>query len=281
MAYSIVSRPHRDELGEGPHWSPAQGVLWWVDIFGQAVSRLSLADGRVDRFAVPERIGWVIARADRGDLLAGFRSGIAALTLDPLVVTPLVRPEPDRPHNRLNDAKRDAAGRIWFGSKDDRDESASGALYSLEPDGRVVRHDDGYRVTNGPAFSPAGDRLYHTDSGRGCVYCYPLRDDGTLGPRRSFITFPPEWGVPDGMTTDRDGCLWIAHWGGGCLSRFDPDGRRMQSIALPASNITSCAFAGDALDRLFVTSAAVGTTDEPHAGALFEVEVDTPGLPVH
>ena len=81
------------------------------------------------------------------------------------------------------------------------------------------------------------------------------------------------------MTTDEEGCLWIAHWGGGRLSRVDPEGRLMRAIPLPAPNITSCAFAGDGLDRLFVTSAARGAEDVPEAGALFELDAGVRGLP--
>ena len=91
-------------------------------------------------------------------------------------------------------------------------------------------------------------------------------------------TPPPSDDIPDGMTTDAEGCVWIAHWGGGRISRFSPIGERIQSIALPTTNITSCAFAGDGLDRLFVTSSTIGSEGEPFAGALFEVETGVRGL---
>jgi xylono-1,5-lactonase len=275
----IVARAERDMLGEGLLWCPGHGTLFWVDIIGQRLWSLTLADDRVTCWRMPERIGWVVERDGREGLLAGLKSGIAAITLDPLEVAPLVAPEPDRPQNRLNDAKADAAGRLWFGSMDDGGTEASGALYRLDPGGAPVRLDDGYRVTNGPAFSPDGRTLYHTDSGRGLVYRFALAADGTLGPRQTFIAFEEGWGSPDGMTADAEGCLWIAHWGGARVSRFGPDGRLIRSIALPASNITNCTFAGAGLDRMFVTSAMLDAAGEEQAGALFEVDPGVRGLP--
>ncbi|MEH3106856.1 MAG: SMP-30/gluconolactonase/LRE family protein [Sphingomonas fennica] len=277
----VVDRGTRDVLGEGPMWSAARGCLFWVDIVGRRLSSLRLADGQVTDWAMPEPIGWVVERAGRTDLLAGFRSGIAALALDPVAIEPLHAPEADSPHNRLNDAKVDAAGRLWFGSKDDRDKEASGAFYRLDPGGSPVRVDDGYQVTNGPCFSPDGGTLYHSDSGRRLIYRFALRPDGSLGPRETFVAFEEEWGYPDGMTVDADGHLWVAHWGGGRVTRFDPAGRPVRAIALPATNITSCTFAGDALDRMFVTSAALGAEGEALAGALFEIDPGVIGLPTN
>lgn len=277
-AFRIIGTPRKAILGEGPLWSPARNALYWVDIMAPALHRLDLARETVESWSFDEPIGWVAERAGRGDLIAGMSSGFAWLSLDPFAVNPIGDPEPDRPQNRLNDAKVDPAGRIWAGSKDDSDLQASGALYRLDPDLRWSRQDDGYTVANGPAFSPDGRTLYHADSGIRTVYAFDLEGDGTLRDKRIFLRFEEEWGYPDGMTTDREGGLWIAHWGGGRISRFLPDGRMDRSIPLPATNITSCAFAGEKLDRLFVTSAALGAEEEEHAGALFEVDAGVRGI---
>lgn len=277
--YRIVTREGRDRLGEGPVWLAAQNAVWWVDILAPALHRLDLASGAVASMAMAEPIGWVLPRAGHDDLVAGLKSGFAIL--DPVTgaTRPIGAPEPDRPDNRLNDAKVDRWGRIWAGSKDDTDRAASGALYRLDADHRWTRIDDGYGVTNGPTFSLDGHTMYHTDSAARTIYAFDLAADGTVSNKRIWLSFVDDWGSPDGMTTDAEGCLWVAHWGGGRISRFTPDGDRLRSIALPASNITSCAFAGPDLDRLFVTSAAVGREDEATAGALFEVDPGVPGAP--
>ncbi len=112
------------------------------------------------------------------------------------------------------------------------------------------------------------------------IYRFPLREDGSLGLREDFIHFADDWGYPDGMTTDIDGHLWVGHWQGNRFSRFTPDGKLERSIPLPASQITNVCFAGEKLNRMFVTSAALNKPDEPEAGSLFEIlEPGIVGLP--
>ena len=271
MDFRVVEAAGRDLLGEGPVWSPARNCLFWVDILAPSLRRLGLHSDTVDTWLMPEKIGWAIERKDREDLIIGLKSGFARLDLDPFVIEPIGNPEPDRPHNRLNDAKADRHGAIWAGSKDESDQERSGALHRLAPDLTWHRHDDGYLVANGPTFSTDGDTLYHTDSGDRTIYAFDLAEDGSLCRKRIFATFEEAWGYPDGMTTDIDGGIWVAHWGGGKVSRFSPNGVREFSIDLPATNITSVAFAGDDLSRMFVTSSGHGLSGEPRAGALFEL----------
>lgn len=277
--YRIIERPERDVLGEGPLWSPRRDSLFWVDILGHKLNTLALTTGETKSWSFDEPIGWAIERAGREDFIIGLKSGFAALSLDPFRIDPIGDPEPDRPTNRLNDAKTDAWGRIWAGTKDDDDSGKPGALYRLDTDLSWTRCDDGYGVANGPTFSPNGRTLFHTDSDARTIYAFDLAADGTLANKRVHIRFPEEWGYPDGMTTDTDGGLWVAHWDGGRISRFHADGRHDRSIILPASRITSCCFAGPNLDRMFVTSASLDCTDEPAAGVLFEVDTGMRGLP--
>jgi sugar lactone lactonase YvrE len=277
--FRIIERDSRDSLGEGPIWVARLDRLFWVDILAPRLWSLSLADEIVQSWDMPEPIGWIVERAGRDDFLIGLASGVARLDLDSFTITPLVDPEPDQPENRLNDAKVDPCGRLWFGTMRHGNPDLKGALYRLDPDLTVTRHDDGYGVTNGPTFSTDGRWLYHTDSDARTVYRFALGEDGSLGEREDFIHFDPDWGYPDGMTTDSAGGLWIAHWAGGRISRFTPDGALDRSIALPAQNITSACFAGPDLDRLFVTSASVDSTGEAEAGCLFEVETGMSGRP--
>ena len=277
-AVRVIVRERRDALGEGPLWSARENALFWVDIFGRKVQRLSLRDESVACWDMPEMIGWVIEREHAAGFIAGFESGFAELTLEPLSIVAIVDPEPERLRNRLNDAKADRHGRIWAGSMPVAANEPSGALYRFDVDRTVTRVDSGYTIANGPALSPEGTALYHTDTARGVIFRFHLDADGTLAERRVFIEFEPSWGKPDGMTVDRDGGLWVAHYGGARVSRFHDDGRWDRSIALPASQITSCTFAGNDLDRMFVTSAADGAEHEPQAGALFEIDPGARGL---
>ena len=274
----VIPRDRRDRLGEGLFWSARHDAVYWTDILGRRVHRLTLADDRVESWTVPGTIGWVIERADAAGFIAGLDRRIVALTLDPLHVETLA--DPDVVGNRMNDAKADAAGRVWAGTMPLDGAAPTGSLYRFDPDRTMTRVDTGYRIANGPAITVPGRTLFHTDSGLRTIYRFAVGEDATLGKREVFVRFEDGWGDPDGMTLDADGGLWVACWGAGCITRFTPDGHRDRSIALPASQITNCVFAGANLDRLFVTSAADGV-DEAQGGALFEVDPGCRGTPTH
>jgi xylono-1,5-lactonase len=189
---------------------------------------------------------------------------------------------------RLNDAKADARGRLWFGSMDGSDETRpAGRLYRLDTDGSLSVVDEGYCVTNGPTFSPDGRTLYHTDSALRRVYAFDLDDAGRLSRKRVWLEFADDEGYPDGMTTDALGRVWIAHWGGARVTCRDPgDGRVLQTIALPVPQVTNVCFGGPGLRDLFVSSARRGLEGEalalaPLSGGLFRVAEVGQGLVVN
>lgn len=277
--WRMIARDGADMLGEGTIWSARDDAVYWVDILAPALNRLSLKDGAVERWAVPEPLGWVAERAG-GGFIGGFKSGFAEISLDPLTITPIGDPEPDLPGNRMNDGKADAQGQIWCGTMDMAEESDSGSLYRLTPDLVWQQMDAGYRVPNGPAFSPCGKWLYHSDTARRIMYRFARTAEG-IADRQPFISFTDADGYPDGMTVDADGHIWVAHWGGGRISRFTPDGKLDRAIALPARQVTNICFAGPDLDRMFVSSAAIGLDATPYDGGLFEVDCGGRGLPTH
>nr|WP_310524792.1 SMP-30/gluconolactonase/LRE family protein [Polymorphobacter sp.] len=284
MSWHAVPRAERDLLGEGLLWSTRENAVFWTDIIGRKLWRLSLGDGAVCHWAMPEMIGWIIER-EAGGFVVGLQSGFYRLRLDPFGLELIANPHPERPDNRLNDAKADARGRIWAGSMPVSDGPptawpATGALYRLDPDGVVSTHDDGLTIANGPAITPNGAVLYHTDSARGIVYRFALQDDGSLGPRQQHLRFDREDGAPDGMTCDADGGLWIAFYGGARVARYDADGRFDRAIALPTPRITNVVFGGAELNRMFVTSSGLGL-DDPLSGAMFEVEPGCAGVMPH
>jgi sugar lactone lactonase YvrE len=132
---------------------------------------------------------------------------------------------------------------------------------------------------------PDGRILYEADSERRVVYAYDLDlAGGAISNRRPFVIFAEDDGVPDGMTVDRDGHLWVAHWGGSRVSRFRPDGTLDRAIAIPAPHVTSCTFGGPGLTTLYVTTARSGMSEgalrqHPLAGGLFQIKDAGRGLP--
>lgn len=274
-----VALPLRAQLGEGLHWDARRQRLWMVDIHGCKVMRWALDAEHVDTWSLPQRVGWVLPEPDRDSVLLGLQEGIARTVLETDAATPdlewLARPFEGRPYMRLNDAKRDAAGRIWFGSLNNDDESrADGSLFRLDPDGSWREVDVGYTVANGPAISADGRRLLHTDSGRRTIYAFDLDPaTGELSHRRVWIRFTAADGYPDGMTFDDQGFVWVAHWGAACVSRLTPDGHCVRRVALPTPEISNVCFAGPTLERMFVSSASPAGSSSEQAGNLFEVQV--------
>ena len=268
-------------LGEGPVWDPRDESVYWLDIKGRKIFRLSSA-GDLDQWDTPFRICSIAPRR-AGGFVAGTDHGFAMVSLDPPKFEPFGDPESDRANNRFNDGKLDRQGRFWAGTMDDSEKAASGALYRLDADRAWARLDDDYRVTNGPAFNRAGQRMYHNDSARQVTYLFDLDSDGTPSNRRTFVRYKDGDGYPDGMTVDSDDCLWIAFWDGWCVRRYSPDGQCLATVKLPVSKPTSCVFGGAGLDQLYITSASVGLSaaeraDQPCAGGLFMLETPFTGL---
>jgi sugar lactone lactonase YvrE len=272
---AIVARDRHDELGEGTFWSVREQALYWVDILGKRVNRLN-AGGKVESWEVGDHVGWVIER-EKGGLVAGLGRRFVGLTLSPVAIETIADPEPALDGNRMNDAKADRFGRIWAGTMPLTADQPTGSFYRLDPDGAAARVDGPYTIPNGPAIASDGSFMFHTDTALDTIFRIDIHDDGSLGPRQPFVLFERDWGHPDGMTLDAEGGLWVACWGGSRVIRFAPDGKVDRMIALPASQISNCAFGGAQLDRLFLSSAAVGV-DEPQAGSLFEIDPGTRGL---
>jgi sugar lactone lactonase YvrE len=268
-------------LGEGPIWVEREQALYWVDIKGLKIFRL--ADGEeLSVWPTPFRIG-SLAPWGGGGFIAGTDQGIARVDPEKNLFELLLDPEPERPNNRFNDGKVDRAGRFWAGTMDDTESEASGALYRVDSGLGWTRVDDGYRVTNGPAFSPDGRTMYHSDSARQVIYAFDLAGDGSASNRREFARFGEGDGYPDGMTVDSEGCLWSAFWDGWCIRRFSPSGECIGKVEVPVQKPTSCAFGGPARDRLYVTSASIELDEkalavQPCAGGLFLLEPGVAGV---
>lgn len=270
-------------LGEGPAWVAAEGAVYWVDIKADTVHRYHPASGERRSFAMAAQVCAVVPRR-AGGFVATTRHGFAIADPAAGTLAPIAEVEPDRPGNRFNDAKADARGRLWAGTMDDACRRPTGTLYRLDADRSWRAMDGGYVVTNGPAFSPDGTVMYHNDTVNRRVFAFDLDDDGDIANKRTFLTFGTDDGLPDGMAVDAEGGLWVAHYGGGRVTRFTPDGRADHVVTLPVAQVTSCVFGGAGLDTLYVTSAAQDLDAEalrgqPLAGGLFEAAVGIRGLP--
>lgn len=266
------------ELGEGARWDAATGELLWVDILAGRLRR-AVEDGAglrtVATVGIGEPLGAAAPVVGGGWLLAagrGFRH--LAPTGE---VTALLDTEPDGV--RMNDAACDPEGRFWAGSMaadQAGPDRAMGRLLRCDPDGSVRVVLSTATVANGLGWSPDGRTLYHADSGPGVITAYPMDPaTGELGPGRELVK--PDRGVPDGLTVDDEGALWVAVHGAGEVRRYAPDGATLAVIALPVSQPTSVAIGGASGRRLFVTTAWEKLDErrraaEPDAGRVFAVD---------
>ena len=273
------------DLGEGPAWEPEAACLYWVDIHAGRLHTFNPGDGSDRSIELGEYLGCAAPRR-KGGLVLGLRSGFATLELSSNKLVHLVNPEPQLHGNRFNDGKCDPAGRFLAGSMDDAEIEASGSLYSLNPDGSVKTLLTRTRIANGLAWSPDTRTFYFIDTPTRSVmaYDYDLASGAIANPRL-VISVPPALGWPDGMTSDSEGQLWVAMWGGAKLTRWNPgSGELIEVIPFPALNVSSCAFGGPHLTDLYVTSArkemdAGSLAKYPLSGGLFRIRTNIQGLP--
>jgi sugar lactone lactonase YvrE len=270
-------------LGEGVLFDSARQCVWFVDIKGRRIHRCA-PDGTDRRsWDAPGQVSFIVPTAD-GGMVCSLEDGLYRFSESDGSFEPLAKVEADETGNRFNDGHVDAAGRLWFGSMDDSEAQPTGRLYRFDGE-RVATPDDGYIITNGPAVSPDGRTLYHTDTLDKRIYAFDLDAQGKLSNKRTFTTIE-DGGYPDGMAVDADGFVWVATFGGWRIDRFDANGRKVGEVRFPCANITKLAFGGEDLRTVYATSARKGLSDEelaaqPLAGALFTFRADVAGQPQH
>lgn len=285
----------RSEHGEGPVWDDRRRCLFWVDISGRAVHRFDPVAGRDVAVGVDQQVGAVALRSD-GTLLVAVERGLAVLDPDrvlgegerptgPVPLDMVVDIERDRPDTRANDGAVDPAGRYWIGTMALDAREGAGTLYRVDADRTVHPQLTGLSVSNGLAWDPAGNRAWFIDSAAQRVDELVVDPHGgDVVDRRPAIDLSGVPGVPDGMTIDAEGGLWIAMYGGWQVRRYGPDGEPDRVVRLPVAKPTSCALGGADLDQVWITTTIEHMDDEeleaqPEAGSLFTCSADVPGVP--
>jgi sugar lactone lactonase YvrE len=266
------------QVGEGPVWDDANGTLVWVDIMSHQVHRYDPAAGRDSAIDVGQPVGAAVLRRDAPGLVLALRDGFALLDESSSRVDMVAAVEADVPTNRMNDGKCDPGGRFWAGTMAFNVTPGVGALYRLGSDFQVTRVIDNITLSNGLDWSPDGRLMYYIDSmSQGVDVMNFNALDGSVSGRRRLITVPPDEGLPDGMTVDAEGYLWVALHGSGSIRRYTPDGQVERIVRVPPTMVTCCTFGGPDLSDLYITTMNYGMSEaarqaQPLAGALFRCQ---------
>jgi sugar lactone lactonase YvrE len=262
-------------------WCPIERRLYWIDMSG---GRLHCYDPicRCDTtWDLSGDIGSIAIRKD-GTLLLGLDQGLAVFNPPTASIDPLLDPQPEDPETRVSDSKCDRRGRLWVATYHvARPRQRRGALYRVDPDLSCRKMDEGFRCAIGPDWSPDDRVMYVGDTIGQVILAYDFDLlSGAIANRRVFARVDPQTGRPDGLRVDAEGFLWSGHADGWRLTRYAPDGRIDRVIRFPVQTVTNCAFGGDDLATLYVTTARRDAgADQPLAGGLFALRPGVRGLP--
>jgi sugar lactone lactonase YvrE len=258
----LIACPIVAAHGEGPVWDEASGRLFWVDLTGGKLHALDPAEGTVETRIFPEPVCAVAPFAD-GRLLVAFAKRIAWVDWSSGAVTATVcEVEPQKPGNRCNDGKLDPAGRFWIGTMSaDGSVPGAGALYRLDGE-RLVPVLEGLAIANGMGWTADARTMFFIDSPTREVWAFDFDPaDSTITNRRTVVRVPEELGFPDGMCVAPDDTIWIAHWGAGCVCRWDPrTGALLEQVVTGCPHTSSCCFGSEG--ALYITTSRLGL-DEP------------------
>ena len=275
-------------IGESPTWCAAQSVLYWIDVKEPALHRYDPQGGAARRWPLASDVGAFALDEDLDGAVVALRTGLFHLDFASGSQTLLSPPPFDPALHRFNEGACDSHGRFWLGMMFDPLEPGAcaplaGSMQSYTRAGGLRAEPDAAELHNGMAWSADGGRFFVSHSQAGVVWSFASASDGTISDRRTFATISASDGIPDGAACDTDGGYWCALHGGGRLRRYTRDGAIDRDITLPVSQPTMCAFAGDELDTMYVTSAAHGLSAgqrlrEPHAGALLRLRPGRTGV---
>lgn len=276
MTIAVFSE-HRCLLGEGPVWDAANASFLWIDIMkaellewapGMKAPKIIRTGSSIGSFSLTRS----------GKIIAALQEGIVLLNRTTGEKQTLYQPEAHLPFNRFNDGKCDPAGRFWAGTMPMDEIDPTGSVYSIDTKG-ITKHFENVTVSNGLTWSLNRRYFYFIDSPTLEIvrYDYDLAT-GAIDNKTVVVKMDRKEGYPDGMTIDSEGMLWVAHWDGWQVARWNPEtGEKIASIRMPVAKPTSVCFGGNNFDELYVTSdcRGLGPNDrqkQPLAGCCFVIK---------
>lgn len=275
-------------LGECPLWDSEKKLLYWIDIVNKKIFSINTKNNISSTFHLEVFVGSLALRKN-GELIVASEKGLHFFNKDTLSFNSICNPEKNILTNRFNDGKCDPAGRLWVGTTSNDEKDKVGSLYCLDKNLKCRRVLSNIIISNGIAWSSDYKTMYYIDSPTRQVKAYDYDiDTGRIKNEKIVIYFDEKEGYPDGMTIDVENKLWIAHWGGFKVGRWDPvSGEMIDKIDIPVRRVSSVTFGGDNLDELFITTAVRGFSEKSesksnssakHDGKLFKIKLKTKGI---
>lgn len=274
------------ELGEGPVWCHKESKFYCVDIYGKQLHYTNEQGSYSGFYQLDNKVGFVVP-TENGEFVCGFEDKLALFSPSSGTVKDISEVLIQEEGNRFNDGKTAPDGTVWCGTMNQDETTTHGYLYQYA-DNRLQQKLSGIGVSNGLDWSPDGKIFYYIDSPTRTVKAYDFdMHSGSISNPRVIIDVAADMGFPDGMTVDEEGMLWVAHWDGYCVRRWNPEtGEVLEKIEVPAPRATSCCFGGEDMKTLFITTARTGLSEKllneyPLSGSVFSVNLKLGGNKVN
>ena len=271
-------------LGEGAFWNHKTNELYWVDIEGKNLNIYDHDTKKNKSIELPSLVGTVVPYTN-SEAVVALLDGIYKVNIISGEVTLLSNAESDMPENRFNDGKCDPNGNLWVGSMHFGQSKPNASVYKIDERGETTKMIDSVTISNGIVWTKDAKTMYYIDTPTNQIVAYDYdQSTSSVSNKRVVVEVTEEHGFPDGMAIDEDDMLWVGMWNGNAVARFNPEtGQLMSKIAVPAHNVTSCAFGGNNFDTLYITTSSLDMTDEekkkfPLAGSLFTVKPGIKGV---
>ena len=271
-------------LGEGAIWNYKTQKLYWIDIEKKQLNIYNPKSKANKILETKSRIGTVVPFTKQEALVA-LEDGVHKINLQSGESNLFTDMKSELPRSRLNDGKCDPAGRFWVGSMHLEQLTGKANLYTITSENKLQKKIDSVTISNGIVWTSDKKTMYYIDTPTSSIKAYDYNNEtGKISNGKVAVQIPKSLGFPDGMTIDEENMLWVGMWNGNAVIRCNPKtGKVISKVEVPAHNITSCAFGGENLDILYITSASVDmTADEikkyPLAGSVFKIKPGVKGV---
>lgn len=272
------------QLGEGAFWNYKTQEFYWVDIIDKKLHIYNPSAKSNKSFEMPSAVSTVVPYT-KEEAIVALEDGIYKVNLNSGELSVLSDVEADKPWNRFNDGKCDPNGNLWVGSMHYEQNQKLASVYKVEESGATTKMIDSVTISNGIVWTKDAKTMYYIDTPTGQIVAYDFdKETSTISNKRVAVEVSEEEGLPDGMAIDENDMLWVGMWNGNAVAKFNPKtGKLISKIEVPAHNVTSCAFGGENLDILYITTSSLDMTDEekekyPNAGSIFKANPGVKGV---